>query len=65
MTRANFKPLEATMEELVEYLEGVECSETENPTKRNSKAAVAQKQIKTKTNVSVARRKIPPKLPLR
>eukprot|EP00957_Ditylum_brightwellii_P009819 740755-Ditylum_brightwellii.AAC.1 len=48
MTCANFKPLEATMEELVEYLEGVECSETENPPKRNPKAAAAQKANKNK-----------------
>eukprot|EP00957_Ditylum_brightwellii_P112460 8573801-Ditylum_brightwellii.AAC.1 len=48
MTCANFKPLEATMEELVKYLEGVEHSETENPPKRNPKAAAAQKANKNK-----------------
>eukprot|EP00957_Ditylum_brightwellii_P092283 7026118-Ditylum_brightwellii.AAC.1 len=48
MTCANFKPLEATMEELVKYLEGVKCSETENPPKRNPKATVTQKANKTK-----------------
>ena len=48
MTCANFKPLEATMEELVKYLEGVERSETENPSERNPKAAAAQKANKNK-----------------
>ena len=46
MTCVNFKPLEATMEELVEYLEGVKRSETENPPERNPKAAAAQKTNK-------------------
>eukprot|EP00957_Ditylum_brightwellii_P174994 13323532-Ditylum_brightwellii.AAC.1 len=36
MTCANFKPLKHFMEELVEYLEGVEHSETENPPERNN-----------------------------
>eukprot|EP00957_Ditylum_brightwellii_P136162 10384585-Ditylum_brightwellii.AAC.1 len=34
---ANFKPLEYSMEELVEYLEGVECSEIKNPPEKNSR----------------------------
>eukprot|EP00957_Ditylum_brightwellii_P163019 12413572-Ditylum_brightwellii.AAC.1 len=36
MTCANLKPLKDSMEELVEYLEGVKCSEIENPPKRNN-----------------------------
>eukprot|EP00957_Ditylum_brightwellii_P075890 5768275-Ditylum_brightwellii.AAC.1 len=48
MTCANFKLLEATMEELVKYLEGVERSETENPPERNPKATAAQKVNKNK-----------------
>ena len=48
MTCANFKPLEATMEELVEYLEGVKRSETENPPERNPKPAAAQRTNKNK-----------------
>ena len=35
MMYANFKPLEASMEELAKYLEGVEHSEIENPPDRN------------------------------
>eukprot|EP00957_Ditylum_brightwellii_P200506 15285624-Ditylum_brightwellii.AAC.1 len=48
MTCVNFKLLEATMEKLVEYFKGVECSETENPPVRNPKAAAAQKANKNK-----------------
>eukprot|EP00957_Ditylum_brightwellii_P069883 5307239-Ditylum_brightwellii.AAC.1 len=48
MACANFKPLEATMEELVGYLEEVERSETESPPERNPKAAAAQKTNKNK-----------------
>eukprot|EP00957_Ditylum_brightwellii_P095881 7305477-Ditylum_brightwellii.AAC.1 len=36
MMGANFKSLEPSMEELVEYLKGVECLETKNPPKRNN-----------------------------
>eukprot|EP00957_Ditylum_brightwellii_P021902 1651763-Ditylum_brightwellii.AAC.1 len=36
MTCANFEPLKHPMEELVECLKGVECSETENPPERNN-----------------------------
>eukprot|EP00957_Ditylum_brightwellii_P137438 10478377-Ditylum_brightwellii.AAC.1 len=36
MTCANFKPLEHSMEELVEYLEGVKCSEIKNPPEKNN-----------------------------
>eukprot|EP00957_Ditylum_brightwellii_P206644 15349360-Ditylum_brightwellii.AAC.1 len=32
---ANFKPLGHSTEELVEYLEGVECSENKNPPERS------------------------------
>eukprot|EP00957_Ditylum_brightwellii_P122952 9374768-Ditylum_brightwellii.AAC.1 len=35
MICANFRPLEHSKEELVEYLKGVKCSETENPSERN------------------------------
>eukprot|EP00957_Ditylum_brightwellii_P033249 2519514-Ditylum_brightwellii.AAC.1 len=48
MTCANFKPREATMEKLVEYLKGVKRSKTENPPERNPKAAAAQKANKNK-----------------
>eukprot|EP00957_Ditylum_brightwellii_P192751 14676659-Ditylum_brightwellii.AAC.1 len=48
MTCANLKLLKATMEELVEYLEGVKRSETENPPERNPKATAAQKASKNK-----------------
>ena len=48
MTCANFKPLKATMEELVKYLEGVKRSETENPPKRNPKPTAAQRTNKNK-----------------
>eukprot|EP00957_Ditylum_brightwellii_P110737 8445196-Ditylum_brightwellii.AAC.1 len=36
MTCANFKPLEHSMEELVEYLKRAKFLETENPPKRNN-----------------------------
>eukprot|EP00957_Ditylum_brightwellii_P090581 6898797-Ditylum_brightwellii.AAC.1 len=36
MMCANFKPIEHSMEELVEYLEGVEHSENKNPPKRSN-----------------------------
>eukprot|EP00957_Ditylum_brightwellii_P065086 4936985-Ditylum_brightwellii.AAC.1 len=36
MACANFKPLEHSMEELVEHLEGVERSETENHPEKNN-----------------------------
>lgn len=36
MTCANFKPLKYSMEELVEYLKGVECLEAKNPLERNN-----------------------------
>eukprot|EP00957_Ditylum_brightwellii_P089582 6823152-Ditylum_brightwellii.AAC.1 len=36
MICANFKPLEHSMEELVEYLKGVEYSENKNPPKRSN-----------------------------
>eukprot|EP00957_Ditylum_brightwellii_P027206 2056526-Ditylum_brightwellii.AAC.1 len=36
MTCANFKPLEYSMDELVEYLEGVECLEIEGPPEKNN-----------------------------
>eukprot|EP00957_Ditylum_brightwellii_P114399 8721899-Ditylum_brightwellii.AAC.1 len=37
MTWANFKPLKHSMEELVEYLAGVECSEIKNPPEKNNR----------------------------
>eukprot|EP00957_Ditylum_brightwellii_P160511 12219003-Ditylum_brightwellii.AAC.1 len=52
MTCANFKPLEHSMETLVKYLEGVECSENKNLPKRNnwnsSNSSVLKKTKKQK-----------------
>eukprot|EP00957_Ditylum_brightwellii_P141904 10810752-Ditylum_brightwellii.AAC.1 len=54
MTCANFKPLEATMEELVKYLKGVKRSETENPPKRNPKPAAAQRTNKNLSLIHIS-----------
>eukprot|EP00957_Ditylum_brightwellii_P114813 8754709-Ditylum_brightwellii.AAC.1 len=47
---ANFKPLEASMEELVEYLKGFERSEIENPPDRNPRKDNSDCPKKTKKN---------------
>eukprot|EP00957_Ditylum_brightwellii_P081714 6216486-Ditylum_brightwellii.AAC.1 len=48
MTCANFKPLDASMEELAEYLEGVERSEIKNPPDRNPRKNNSDGPKKTK-----------------
>eukprot|EP00957_Ditylum_brightwellii_P107952 8234713-Ditylum_brightwellii.AAC.1 len=58
---ANFKPLKHFMEELVEYLKGVKCSETKNPTEinnRNNNNSSGLKKTK-KASVSMMRTKSP------
>eukprot|EP00957_Ditylum_brightwellii_P204470 15339411-Ditylum_brightwellii.AAC.1 len=55
MMCANFKPLEASMEELGEYLKGVECSEIKNPPdsnprKKNSDGPKQTEKNKRKRN---------------
>eukprot|EP00957_Ditylum_brightwellii_P153887 11713543-Ditylum_brightwellii.AAC.1 len=50
MTCANSKPLEASMEELAEYREGVECSEIKNPPGRNPRKDNSDGPKKTKNN---------------
>eukprot|EP00957_Ditylum_brightwellii_P116236 8866306-Ditylum_brightwellii.AAC.1 len=50
MACANFKPLEASMEELVKCLKGVECSEIENPPDRNPRKDNSNSPKKTKKN---------------
>eukprot|EP00957_Ditylum_brightwellii_P182558 13906634-Ditylum_brightwellii.AAC.1 len=50
MTCANFNPLEASMEELVEYLVGVKRSEIENPPDRNPRKDNSDGPKKTKKN---------------
>eukprot|EP00957_Ditylum_brightwellii_P096569 7354981-Ditylum_brightwellii.AAC.1 len=39
MPCANFKPIEHSMKELVEYLEGVKHLETKNPLERNNQSS--------------------------
>eukprot|EP00957_Ditylum_brightwellii_P123871 9442699-Ditylum_brightwellii.AAC.1 len=50
MMCANFKPLEASMEELVEYLEEVERSEIKNPPDRNPRKNNSNGPKQTKKN---------------
>eukprot|EP00957_Ditylum_brightwellii_P127883 9752266-Ditylum_brightwellii.AAC.1 len=47
---ANFKPLEASMEELAKYLEGVEHLEIENPPDRNPRKNSSDGPKQTKKN---------------
>eukprot|EP00957_Ditylum_brightwellii_P158546 12068362-Ditylum_brightwellii.AAC.1 len=52
MMCANLKPLKASMEELVEYLEGVERSEIKNPLGRNPRKDNSNGPKNTKKNKS-------------
>eukprot|EP00957_Ditylum_brightwellii_P101607 7744147-Ditylum_brightwellii.AAC.1 len=49
------------MEELIKYLEGVECSETDNPPKRNPKPAAAQRKNKNKNKCKSGKEEDSPK----
>ena len=50
MMCANFKPLKASMEELIEYFKGVERSEIENPPDRNPRKNNSNGPKQTKKN---------------